>query len=106
VDDLSQPGHPMSLEEILLLLVRIKNEPAVRKEIFKFGSSLWRELKPPLPEKVEEVLGGLVVDFAYYVDDEGIRWWDASYYGPEKLIKIIEKAFADLEAMGVSVPKD
>jgi hypothetical protein len=97
----------LNLDQIIKFLIQIKQESLNRKKnVFSFSSDLWQKIEPPLSEDVEDVLLDLVIDFAYYVDDEKLRRQDGSYYGPERLGELIQSALDKLEALGVSIPKN
>ena len=56
------------------------------------------DVEDPRPEW--EILGNLVMDLAYYVQNPKLRRESPSYFGDEELEAIVHKAFSDLETLG------
>lgn len=96
----------MELDRAIQLLIEIKTDSVNRKKnVFRFKSDMWKEPEAVLTPAIEEILGDLVYDFGFYVDNPEWRWQDASFYGPEKLIRMIDEAFVKLKGLGVEIPK-
>lgn len=95
----------MNLDQIIELLIQIKRDTLTRKKNIILFQHDWSYEIDVVTNDVQEIFADLAVDFSYYVDDEKMRSQDKSFYGPEKLEKLIQEAFNKLEKLGINIPK-
>jgi len=89
-----------------LLLNILKSKSGRERLIYEYENYVNANIRNiNIDGSILDFYNDLLYDFAYYVEDEKMRSQDPSYFGDEKLEKIINMAIRQLEEKGIIFSK-